>query len=300
MSEITITITAILSWALLSVVSRVLLVSFNFDPWMFSFVQLVAGGIALLALGYRGAATRRSFGRASTWILGALRVLSAALYTAVLASISVLEAGTIGAINLPVVAILIFILNRTVPRGLAWVGHLAIIVAVVLMAMRLEYNIRMGVLGLMGLNAICLAAMNLIAEHHPENKSATLSGRAWFSGVVLAITAAVFLAVRTAQGVEVFGVFSWQLIVASIAVGVCLRAPSMFLTFWAISVSGAQGYTAAIAFLPLFGMALEQSAVALGVLDTSRFSFDFLYIALLALGGTLLVWVSKRPSYQRQ
>ncbi|MEM7506192.1 MAG: hypothetical protein AAF415_05565 [Pseudomonadota bacterium] len=298
LNEIAITIAAILSWAALSVTSRVLLLNFDLDPWTFSFLQLVAGGIALLAIGYRGARAKRSFTRASNWALGALRVLSASLYTAVLASISVLEAGTIGAINLPVIALLVFILSRTPPRGLALVGHAIIVVAVASMTARLEGDVRTAVLSLMGLNALCLAAMNLIAERHPENKSATLSGRAWFSGVVLAITAAVFLAARIIQGSDILGAFSWPLVLSSIAVGILLRAPSMFLTFWAISVAGAQGYTAAIAFLPLFGMVLEQSAVTLGLLETSRFQFEFLYIALLALAGTLLVWAAKRPFRQ--
>lgn len=296
MGNLAITISAILSWAVVSVASRILLVNYGFDPWMFSFLQLVAGGIALLAIGYRGARARRSFTRGSTWVLGALRVLSASLYTAVLASISVLEAGTIGAINLPVVAVLVFFVSRTSPHGLAWIGHVIILVAVALMATRLQADVRAAVLGLMGLNALCLAAMNLIAERHPENMSATLSGRAWFSGVVLSITAAMFLVVRIIQGGEAFGAFEWPLVLSSIAVGVFLRAPSMFLTFWAINVAGAQGYTAAIAFLPLFGMALEQMAFAIGLLDTSRFQFDFIYIALLALIGTLLVWVAKRTT----
>ncbi|MEM1299736.1 MAG: hypothetical protein AAGH68_10690, partial [Pseudomonadota bacterium] len=249
--------------------------------------------------GYRAAKAKRSFTRLSTWVLGALRVLSAALYTAVLGLISVLEAGTIGAINLSVVAVAVFVVSRKPPRGMAWIGHVVILVAVALMTMRLQSEERSVVLGLMGLNAICLAAMNLIAEHHPENTSATPTGRAWFSGVVLAITAAFFLAVRVAQGGDLLGGLSWPLILSSLAVGVLLRAPSMFLTFWAISVAGAEGYTAAIAFLPLFGMALEQTAIVLGVLDTSRFQFELLYIALLALAGTLLVWVAKRPSRQK-
>ncbi len=57
-----------------------------------------------------------------------------------------------------------------------------------------------------------------------------------------------------------------------------------------------RAYTAAIAFLPLFGMVLEQTAVALGLLDASRFQFEFLFFALLALVGTLMVWVAKRTS----
>ncbi|MEM7667616.1 MAG: EamA family transporter [Pseudomonadota bacterium] len=299
MQPILITISAIVSWALLSVVSRVLLVNLDLDPWMFSFLQLVAGGLALLFIGYRGAGSSSSFLRPSTWMLGALRVLSAALYTAVLASISVMEAGIIGSINLPVIAILAWGLSRKPPVGLAWIGHAVVLAAVALMTFRLEADLRPVILGLMGLNAVCLAAMNLIAEHHPENTSATLSGRAWFSGVVLAITAAAFLGLRLLQGGEIVNALSTSLIVSSIAVGVLLRAPSMFLAFWAVNIAGAQSYTAAIALLPLFGMMFEQTGVYLGVLETTRFQFENLYIAVFTLAGTLLVWASKQSFRSR-
>lgn len=65
-SEITITISAVLSWAILSVASRIILVNFDIDPWMFSFLQLVTGGVALLAVGFKGSGARRSFNRIST------------------------------------------------------------------------------------------------------------------------------------------------------------------------------------------------------------------------------------------
>lgn len=293
LSEFTAAFIAVFSWALLSVVSRVLMVNLALDPWLFSFVQLMTGGVTLLAIGFRSR-KGRSFTRVSTWALGGFRVLSAALYTVVLATISVLEAGTLGAINLPILALMVFVLSRTTPRRLAWIGHAAVLLSVVLMASRLEAEVRWAVLGLLGLNALCLGAMNLIAEHHPENKSATLSERAWFTGVVLTITAAVFLSLRVVQGGEIVTALNWPLMLSSVTVGVMLRAPSMFMTFWAISVAGAQGYTAAIALLPLFGMVLEQAAIAAGLLETSRFQAEFLYLALLALGGTLLVGLSKR------
>lgn len=287
---------AIVSWALLSVGSRALLVSLDLDPWMFSFLQLVAGGMTLLFVGYHAAGSSESFLRPSTWILGVLRVLSAALYTAVLAIISVLEAGVIGSMSLPVVAVIVWLLRRKPPPGLAWVGHGLVVASVVLMTSRLEGDLRLVVLSLMGLNAICLAAMNLIAERHPENVSASFAGRAWFSGVVLAITASVFLGLRLLQGGAFVMAVSAPLLMSGIAVGVLLRAPSMFLAFWAVSVAGAQGYTAAIALLPLFGMALEQAAIMLGLLEASRFQATNLFIALIALAGTLAVWASNQKS----
>jgi hypothetical protein len=80
-----VTIGAVLTWASVSAVSRVLLVRLGLDPWSFSFIQLCSGGLALLAMSGKAAFGAVSFRRPSTWILGFFRVLSAALYTAPLA-----------------------------------------------------------------------------------------------------------------------------------------------------------------------------------------------------------------------
>ncbi|MEM1382848.1 MAG: EamA family transporter [Pseudomonadota bacterium] len=293
MKTIFITVSAILFWALLSVVSRILLVNYEFNPWLFSFLQLVAGGAALLGISLRRGAAWNSFNRTATWVLGALRVLSTALYTSVLAALSVLEAGILGAVNLPVIALVVWILSKRRPRAPEWVGHALILLAVVLLTQGLEEGIRNTALGLMGLNAICVAAMNLIAERHPENSTDSPVGRAWFSGVVLVITAAVFLAVRLLHGDGIAHLFDTPLVVASIAVGVLLRAPAMFLAFWSIRAAGAQGYTAAIALLPLFGMAFEQSSVWVGLLDVSRFQMTAAYLAVIALAGTLIILAAR-------
>ncbi|MEL7117565.1 MAG: translation-associated GTPase, partial [Pseudomonadota bacterium] len=90
---VTVTLSAMACWALLSVISRILLLRYGIDPWAFAFLQLCAGGLALILLGARRGQNLASFRRPTTWIIGALRVTSAALYTAVLAWISVLEAG---------------------------------------------------------------------------------------------------------------------------------------------------------------------------------------------------------------
>ncbi|MEM7173476.1 MAG: DMT family transporter [Pseudomonadota bacterium] len=295
MKTIFVAISAVLLWSLLSVISRILLVNLGLDPWNFSFLQLVAGGGVLLLAGWRGGHALSSFTRPSTWVLGALRVLSAALYTAVIASISVLEAGVIGAMNLPVVAVFVWGLTHRQPSGIAWAGHVIVILAVVLMAGRLEPGMRGLAVGLMLLNAICLAAMNLIAERHPENTGGTPAARIWFSGVVLAVTASLFLGARLIQGGHVTGMLDPALLLAGLGVGVFLRAPSMFLTFSAIKMAGAQSYTAAIALLPLFGMVFEQTSVWFGFLDVSRFQFANVCIAILALGGSLMVWSAKLP-----
>lgn len=286
---------AVFFWALLSVTSRIVLIRFNLDPWTFSFLQLLAGDVFLLLIGARHGGAVSSFARVSTWALGAMRVMSAALYTAVLASISVLEAGVIGAINLPVIAGIVWLMSGQHPNRRAWMGHALLLAAIVAMSSQIESDLRGLVLSLMILNALCLSAMNLIAERHPENTSPSLAARAWFTGVVLVVTAGLFAAIRVTQGGGVSDMLDPALIWTSICVGVLLRAPSMFLTFSAIRAAGAQNYTAAIAFLPLFGMVLEQASLALGLLNQSRFQTANVYIALMALIGTLIVWFAKRP-----
>jgi drug/metabolite transporter (DMT)-like permease len=289
-----VTVAAILWWALLSVVSRILLLRYGFDPWLFSFLQLCAGGAALLIAGAGRGGGLSSFRRPATWALGALRVLSAALYTSVLAWISVLEAGVLGGMNLPVAAVAVWLLAGRRPARLEWIGHCLILAAAAALAIGLEDDLRVTVLGLMVLNAACLVGMTLLAEHHPENLSDAPGGRAWFTGVVLLVTAALFVAVRLLQGGSAGGTLTPSLFVAGGTVGVALRAPAMLLAFWSIRLAGAQGYTAAVVFLPLFGMVFEQAGVAVGLLDQSRFQAGTLALAVLGLVGALGVVAARR------
>lgn len=81
-------------------------------------------------------------------MLGVFWALSAALYTAVLTIISVMEAGTIWAVNRPIISLMVFLPRRTRPRGLTEIGRLIIILSVALMAVLLENEVHPIVLGL--------------------------------------------------------------------------------------------------------------------------------------------------------
>ncbi len=288
-----ITIIAMLFWALLSVVSRILLLKFHFDPWMFSFIQLCAGGISLLVMSGKGGLNLTSFTRPVTWGLGALRVVTAALYTTVLAWVSVLEAGVLGTLNLPFVVLAVWILTKTRPARFEWIGHLLILSAILLLIQTLEPEIRFPVAWLMGLNALCHAALTLLSERHPDNASDLPGARARFTGAVLLVTAAFFLIARLVQNGPGDGMIEMPLLASSILVGILLRAPAMFLAFWSIRLAGALGYTAAVTLLPVFGMMFEQAAVAVGLLDITRFRIETLYLALIVITGTLLVVMAR-------
>jgi len=292
-TPVAITLAAILSWTALVAASRVLLLRLGLDPWAFSFVQLVAGGTVLLAAGGRKRLDLTSFHRPSTWILGVFRVLSAASYTAVLAWVSVLEAGVLAAVNVPMVAAAVWLAFGRRPARGEWLGHLAIGVAILPLVAGLDGGIRHPAVGLMLLNEVCLVAGSLMAERHPDNLSTEPGARLRFTGAVLLVTAALFLAVRLAQGgVEGGGAdaaWSWPLLIWGTVVGVTLRAPSMVLSFWSTRLVGAQNYMAAASLLPVLGMMLEQAAYAGGLIDVSRFRPETALLALGVVGGTLLV-----------
>ena len=292
-----VTVGAVLSWAALSAVSRVLLLRLNLDPWAFSFIQLFAGGIVLVALSGRPLLEFSSFVRPTTWLLGVFRVLSAAFYTAVLAWVSVLEAGILGAINVPMIAIAVWVAFGRRPARGEWLGHLVILGPIPLLVLNLEGGFWHPVIGLMLLNEVCLVANTVLADRHPDNVSDEPGIRLRFTGAVLLITAALFLAVRIAQ-TAAWGnseawteseLWNWQLLTAGTVVGITLRAPSMLLSFWSIRLVGGQNYMAAVSLLPLSGMLFEQAAFAAGLVEVSRFRAETVFLALGVLAGSLIV-----------
>ena len=298
-TAVLVTVGAVLSWAALLAASRVLLVRLGFDPWAFTFVQLCAGGMVLLAAGGVRRFDLSSFRRPSTWMLGALRVLSAAFFTAAIAWVSVLEAGVLGAVNVPMVAVAVWLVFGRRPARGEWLGHLVILAAIAFLVAQLEGGVRHPAVILMLLNEVCLIAATLLAERHPDNVSDRPGTRLRLTGAVLLITAALFLAVRLAQGGVGGDVWSWPLLAWGALVGVAFRAPSMVLSFWSVRLIGAQNYMAAIAPLPLIGMALEQAAFAAGLIDVSRFRVETVLFALGVLAGILLVVAARVRAKRR-
>ena len=283
---------AVLSWAALLVVSRVVLLRYQIDPWSYSFLQLAAGGAALVAAGGLRQPDFTVFRRPSTWALGVLRVLSAASFTAVVVWVNVLEASVLGSINVPLAALAVWaLLGRRPTRG-EWVGHLVLLLAVAWLLLGLEAEILRPVLTLMLFGEACLIGATLIAEKHPDNLSARPGARLRLSGAVLLVTALLFLAIRGgSDGIAALAptAWSWPLLTAGVLAGIGLRAPALVLSFWSIRLIGGQNYLAAVAVMPLLGLGLEALAAAGGFIEVFRFSPAQLPPAFGVVLGSLLV-----------
>ncbi|WP_107496468.1 EamA family transporter [Thalassobius sp. I31.1] len=280
---------AVLFWALLSAVTRVVLVRFDLDPWGFSFVQLTTGGLVLLLFSVKAPFAKTSFLRPSTWIIGVFRVLSASLYTALLAIVSVLEAGIMGAISMSVVAISVWLVFARPPARGEWIGHLVVLACAAALVAKVDPSIRTITLTLVFANTICVVGMTVLAELHPDNLSEDPAVRIRFSGTVLLVTAGMFFLARLAQTGLSAEFWDWHMLLFGTLVGIFLRAPSMVLAFSSIRLVGSQNYSAATAFLPLFGMLMEHLFYLLGWINVTRFQLDFLYLGIGTAIGAITV-----------
>ena len=292
-------------WALLLVASRVILVRFDLDPWSFAFVQLMAGGIVLIARSTGGEpADWSSLRRVRTWLYGALRVASTAAYTAALVHATVTHTGMLGTnkVVLGVVGASLAFGRRPVGRELG--GHLAILAGIGLLATtRLDGGARNPAVALVLLSDLAVVASSLIAEAHPDNNADNPAVRLRFSGTVLLITAGLFLVFRllqegVASGSAGFGVGSGAAVwIAGLLVGVALRGPAMHCSLKAIRLAGADVYLMVAPSLVVAGLAFETIATALGLLDRATFgAADLALLCLIACGVGWVVTARRSAS----
>ncbi|MEL6680078.1 MAG: EamA family transporter [Pseudomonadota bacterium] len=277
---------ALISWSLLLVVSRVILLTLALDPWLFTFIQMMAGGAALLVLSGAEADLRASLRDPVLWLYGVLRVLTAAFFTAALLHTTAANAAFISILSVPTSVALLWLLLARVPRAWEAPGHLLIIAGLVGLTTTLEGGVRNPALLLMILSELCVVTSTLIAELHPRNQTEDRRARAALTGAMLLISAFVMLITAVGLSAAVQAMPSLAAVLpigatvlsdptrvldpalwgAAIAVGILLRGPSMCLALAAIHRVGTTNYLAGLAVLPLSSLVFEAAASAAGLI----------------------------------
>ena len=265
------------SWAFLIVISKGLLLAYNLDPWIFTIIQLMFGGLFLIAISRKLGATMEALKSPYTWAYGIARVLSAACFTASLLYISAANAGFFGLVSVPFSALVFAVLFFRLPSFLEIPGHIIIILGVVLLISTLEGTYSNPAVYLMVFSEFAVVASVVIAEFHPQNQGDDLQERASLSGVMLVASALIMLislaglslftdgpATQSAADwtsnlplIDLTQVWSPTMWLAAIAVGITLRGVSMFLSMQAINLVGSQNYVATIAALPFTSLLFE-------------------------------------------
>lgn len=292
-------------WALLLVVSRVILVRYDVDPWSFAFVQLIAAGIVLIALSTGGEpADWSSLLRIQTWVYGTLRVTTAAASTAALFHVTVTHAGMQGTSKVVFGVVGARLAFGRRPAGLEYGGHLVILAGIsVLIATRLDGGIRNPAVLLILVSDLTVVASSLVAEAHPDNNSDNPTVRLRFSGTVLLVTAALFLVFRVLQeGIAWrsgrFGIESGAAVwISGLVVGIALRGPAMHCSLKAIRLVGAEVYLMVAPSLLLAGLMFETIATSLGLIEPAGYgAIDIVLICVIA-GGVGWVFSTRRSAH---
>jgi len=312
-SSVAIVLAALASWSLLLVLSRVILTNYGFDPWVFTFLQMMAGGAFLILVSGQPRGLGPLLRNPITCIYGGLRVATAAFFTAALLHTSAANAAFLAILSVPTAAVLVWGVMGRRPQPWELPGHLLILVGLLALAGSLEGGFRNPALVLMILSELCVVTSTLIAELHPMNQTEDRRQRAALTGAMLLASACMMLLsavgigllAQIFPGVAAFipgnlawvsdpgSVFDPGLWLAAGLVGVLLRGPSMFLALKAIHRVKTANYLTGMAALPLTAMLFEAAASGLGWIEPAAVWTASTAFGVIMILGSLAVVVAR-------
>jgi hypothetical protein len=309
-SALPVAIAATIAWAVLLVATRVVLVRLGINAWGFTLVQLLTGGLAMMAIGRRGAIDWSSLLSPSIWTYGALRVVSAGASSAALLYVTVMQDTLLAAMNVPLAALVLLLLTRRPVPGGQMLAHGVIVAGILVMALSLPGGILNPAVLFEVIAECAVVASTLLIERHPANRSDDIASRCRFTGAVLMATAAMFilawalsgvLGIRLGSNALAFGdpaqlFASSDLLIAGALAGVLLRGPTMYLTLLAVKLAGTQTYLATLALLPLACLVFEMLCAGIGLLPYPVLGVAEIASGVLVIGGSLLLVRLRSPA----
>lgn len=301
-SAVPILITSVLTWALLLVCSRALVIGLDLDPWMFTFLQMGSGGLFFIVISRGADAGVSALRRLDTWLIGVFRIGTAALYMAALVHVDVLQAGFFGSIGVPVSALAVCLLFSRRPTRLELLGHIPLVAGSVTTAFGFDGRLDNPAFFLLILSQICVLSASLFAERHPHMTALTPRTRLRLTGVVLLLTAVGFVLWRMVQSAtgmsdsaDLAELMRPELWAAGIGLGITLRGLATYLGFRAAAIAGTHNYLAAALILPMVGAVLEYVVASYGYGAWPEFGpHQMAAGALIVSGGTIVIYARKR------
>ena len=215
--------------------------------------------------------------------------------------VPVVGAGLLGVMNVPMAALAVWLAFGRRARSSELPGHLCVLAGIVLVTMRLDGGFGSPACLWVLLSQISVIGGALIAERHPDNNAAEPRARLRFTGVVLLLTALLFLIGRLLFGAGaaaladlVPALLDPALWLSGLAIGLLLRGPSMHLSLKTIRLLGAENYTVVLVALPFLGWLLEAIAAGLNLTPPPAFGMVDLPGAGMIVAGVVLVARARR------
>ncbi len=283
---------AVILWGFLDAASRYAVVEMAADPWMFSCVNLFVGSMLMLLIAGRGHGRLNALYHVHTWVFGFFRVLMTLLLVFAFTQVSASEANFMLRVNVIMGLIAAYLIFKRTPQKSDIPGAILLIGGFIMLVTRQEDAFLNIAVILVMLAAVCDTVLTVIAESHPaSNRASGIHARLHYTGIILLsssfffILIAVLLAYLKEETLimesagsmlstiltkaPTFDSFThtgtW---ISGIAVGLALRAPSMYLYLYAARLLKTESLLMAATLAPFATLGAEGLLVALNLIET--------------------------------
>lgn len=304
---------AVILWGILDAASRYAVTEMAADPWMFSCINLMAGGLLMLAIAGRGHSRMSTLHYAHTWFFGLFRVLMTLFLVFAFTSISASEVNFMLRINVVLGMLAAYLLFKRQTQKTDIPGGVLLVAGFFTIALRQQDAFLNIAVVLVLLAAVCDTILTVIAETHPVSNRATgIKARLRYTGFVLLVTSLFFialafgLALLKGGGVGSTGALSKVLASAptlssfshpgtwlsGIAVGIFLRAPSMYLYLYAARLLKTENLMMAATLAPFATLGAEGLFFSLGLMQIPTLdTVDVAAGAVMTFGALSMVFM---------
>lgn len=293
-------------WAVYLVVTRLVVAGAGLDPWAYTLVQLLSGGLFIFWLGRRAPGDWRAL--VTPWMIGygVLRVGITGASSAALAWLAVTQSTLLSTANVLVGALAAFVVHRVAPpRGEGGALAMLALGLAILIACLQPAAAYWGALWLLA-SELGVVVAALAVERHPRNRSDDIAARSRFTAETLIITSIVLIVAWSLAGVAGLSRSPWDgggnafgnptLWVWGIGAGLVFRAPGQWLTFYTLRHAGTQAYLIALMLMPAFAIAFELAASGVGWIAAPDLAAgEWLGMALILGAGLWLMTMRLRP-----
>lgn len=302
----TIALATALLWALYLVVTRFVVSRAALDPWAYTLVQLLAGGVFIFWLGRKAPGNWRAL--FTPWMVGygVLRVGITGASSAALAWLVVTQSTLLSTANVLMGALAALLVHRIVPPRLERIALAILAVGLGVLIVCLQPGTAyQGALWLLASETGVVVAA-LAVEKHPRNRSDDIADRSRFTAETLIITSIVLIVAWSAAGAAGLSRSPWDpggnafghplLWLWGVGTGLVFRGPGQWLTFYTLRHAGTQAYLIALMLMPAFAIAIEFAAARFGLVDPPGLSpGESAGAALILLAAAGLIAARLRP-----
>ena len=299
---------AVTLWGILDAASRYSVVTLGVDPWMFSCINLMAGGAVMVMVAGRKHHNMSTLYNAHTWLFGFFRVLTTLCLVFAFTSISASEANFMLRINVIMGFIAAYLLFKRKMHKTDIPGGILLIIGFLTIALRQEDGFLNFAVILVIIAAVCDIILITIAETHPVSKRASgLKARLRYTGFVLLVTSFFFMGIafllaQLKANLDISTLplwvqtpidqaptlksFSTPLVwVTGVTIGIFLRAPSMYLYLYAARLLKTEVLTMAATFAPFAALGAEGLFFAFGLMHSPTLDIIDIFAGTLMTAG---------------